>query len=434
MKISLQDVTNLNSITVINDNFDKIEQEFQNRVLYRDNPVGEPNSMQKDLDMNGKSILNVGDVFSIDGQWATIDDLNEINDTVQENADAVAANTVLSLNYKNVTETLYNDTAALYDNFDDRYLGPKASDPSVDNDGNTLMEGAMYFRTNSPKLMRIYNGTTWQDVGSITSTTTNTIDPTLYANQTEAEQGINDTKVITPLKAKQAIAYQAVLQDGSKPMTGPLILPGNASSALHAIPKQQLEALIQYIAPIGEIKAIADLTAPDGMLLVDGKFIGSAASGANARANADTLSLYTKLWAFTAIPIYTSGGVVTTRGASASADFAANKKLPLFLVDGGYTLRAWAPGQTVDSGRAAGSVQNAFGGTIPFTITANDGDSQTGAGKGISKIAINGQGEDVFGWGANETRVYSANVSVANSTFAVYNLAVPHYIRYKNLA
>lgn len=433
-KIILDSVTNLNSITTINANFDKIEQELQDKVLYRNNPVGEPNTMEKDLDMNGKDIINVNDVFSINGQWATINEVEEIRSEVEANASAVANNASLTLGYKNAAETAFNNTANLYDQFDDRYLGTKASDPSVDNDGNTLMEGAMYFRISAPKLMRIYNGTTWQDVGSITSTTTNTIDPTLYANQTEAEQGLNDTKVITPLTAKQAIAYQSVLQDGSKPMTGPLILPGNGSSALHAIPKQQLESLIQYISPIGEIKAIADLTAPDGMLLVDGKTIGSASSGATARANSDTLPLYTKLWAFTAIPIYTSSGVVTTRGVSASADFSANKRLPLFLSNGGYILRAWAPGQTVDSGRAAGSLQNAYGGTIPFSITADDGDSQTGAGKAISRIGINGVGEDVFGWGTGETRGYTATVSVDNSSFAMYNLAIPHYIRYKNLA
>ncbi len=34
-------------------------------------------------------------------------------------------------------------TAALYDNFDDRYLGPKASAPATDNDGAPLLTGAL---------------------------------------------------------------------------------------------------------------------------------------------------------------------------------------------------------------------------------------------------------------------------------------------------
>lgn len=58
--------------------------------------------------------------------------------------------------------------AASYDSFDDRYLGPKSSDPSVDNDGNALIAGAMYFSTTG-NAMRVYNGSAWQDVALGTS-------------------------------------------------------------------------------------------------------------------------------------------------------------------------------------------------------------------------------------------------------------------------
>ncbi len=34
-----------------------------------------------------------------------------------------------------------------YDSFDDRYLGAKSSAPSVDNDGNALLTGAIYWNT-----------------------------------------------------------------------------------------------------------------------------------------------------------------------------------------------------------------------------------------------------------------------------------------------
>ena len=37
--------------------------------------------------------------------------------------------------------------AASYDSFDDRYLGPKAAAPTLDNDGNALITGALYFDT-----------------------------------------------------------------------------------------------------------------------------------------------------------------------------------------------------------------------------------------------------------------------------------------------
>ncbi len=50
--------------------------------------------------------------------------------------------------------------AASYDNFDDRYLGAKSSDPSNDNDGDSLVTGALYFNT-SNNVMMVYTGSAW---------------------------------------------------------------------------------------------------------------------------------------------------------------------------------------------------------------------------------------------------------------------------------
>jgi hypothetical protein len=50
--------------------------------------------------------------------------------------------------------------ATSYDNFDDRYLGQKSSDPSVDNDGDALITGALYFNT-SNNVMMVYTGSAW---------------------------------------------------------------------------------------------------------------------------------------------------------------------------------------------------------------------------------------------------------------------------------
>jgi len=49
------------------------------------------------------------------------------------------------------------------DNFDDTYLGAKASDPTVDNDGDALTSGDMYFNTGTDR-MRVYSGSAWADV------------------------------------------------------------------------------------------------------------------------------------------------------------------------------------------------------------------------------------------------------------------------------
>ena len=58
------------------------------------------------------------------------------------------------------------ETAA--DNFDDTYLGAKSSDPTVDNDGDALTAGDLYFNTTS-NVLRVYNGSSWQDAAVSTT-------------------------------------------------------------------------------------------------------------------------------------------------------------------------------------------------------------------------------------------------------------------------
>lgn len=55
--------------------------------------------------------------------------------------------------------------AASYDSFDDRYLGSKASDPTLDNDSQTLITGALYFNSTNG-VMKVYNGTEWVNTAS----------------------------------------------------------------------------------------------------------------------------------------------------------------------------------------------------------------------------------------------------------------------------
>ena len=53
----------------------------------------------------------------------------------------------------------------IYDTFDDRFLGTKTVDPILDNDGNTLLDGAIYFNTSS-NTMKVYDvsTTTWYSI------------------------------------------------------------------------------------------------------------------------------------------------------------------------------------------------------------------------------------------------------------------------------
>lgn len=61
---------------------------------------------------------------------------------------------------QSAAETAQSAAETALDNFDDTYLGAKSSDPSVDNDGDPLVAGALYFNTVSAEL-RAYSGSTW---------------------------------------------------------------------------------------------------------------------------------------------------------------------------------------------------------------------------------------------------------------------------------
>lgn len=80
-------------------------------------------------------------------------------------------NTVSSTLEGEVISSL-NSMQVLYDSFDDRYLGVKTSNPTVDNDGNALVQGTLYFNSTIGDL-RIYNGNTWITVTAVDTFTRN---------------------------------------------------------------------------------------------------------------------------------------------------------------------------------------------------------------------------------------------------------------------
>lgn len=59
MKIVLDDVASGYQLSKINANFQKIEDELNNKVLYKLPPEGEANALEQDMDVNGKKLYNL---------------------------------------------------------------------------------------------------------------------------------------------------------------------------------------------------------------------------------------------------------------------------------------------------------------------------------------------------------------------------------------
>jgi hypothetical protein len=109
--------------------------------------------------------------------------------------------------------TSATSAAASYDAFDDRYLGSKTSDPTVDNDGNALITGALYFNS-VVSAMKVYNGSSWDLVAPDTS---NFIDKTIL---TAKGSLISASGASTPSALTVAATNGYVLSVNSATATG----------------------------------------------------------------------------------------------------------------------------------------------------------------------------------------------------------------------
>ena len=111
--------------------------------------------------------------------------------------------------------------AASYDSFDDRYLGPKSSPPTVDNDGNPLLTGALYFDTTG-NLMKVYTGTAWVNAGS-------------SVNGTSERQVYTATASQTTFAATYDVGYVDVYLNGVKQQVSVDFVATNGTSVVFGV-------------------------------------------------------------------------------------------------------------------------------------------------------------------------------------------------------
>jgi len=123
----------------------------------------------------------------------------------------------------------------------------------------------------------------------------------------------------------------------------------------------------------GDIKARFGTGPLDGFVRCNGNTIGSAVSGSTERANADCQALFEYLWSTTVLQVF--AGATPSRGATANADWLANKRMAL------PDLRGRTIAGMDDMGATAASRLTAtyFGAVATGTAVGNvgGGESQT---------------------------------------------------------
>jgi hypothetical protein len=95
-KVTFNDITaGYASASALNASFNEIEVQFNNNVLYRNNPSGEPNQMENDLDLNGNDILNAGSIAVTAITVNGVDYLASMN-TVYNNYQSITQSVTIS--------------------------------------------------------------------------------------------------------------------------------------------------------------------------------------------------------------------------------------------------------------------------------------------------------------------------------------------------
>jgi hypothetical protein len=142
--------------------------------------------------------------------------------------------------------------AAIFDNFDDSYLGAKASNPSVDNDGDPLEDGALYFDTTN-NVMKVYDlgTTTWFQL-TPTVANQNNIN-TVAAISADITQAATDSADIQTVAADSTdIQTLADIEDGTV-ATNAVSNAGNNSTNITTVAGQ--------ISPTNNIATVASANA-----------------------------------------------------------------------------------------------------------------------------------------------------------------------------
>jgi hypothetical protein len=104
--------------------------------------------------------------------------------------------------------TSATSAATSYDEFDDRYLGAKSSPPTVDNDGNALITGALYWNTVTNEMF-VWSGSAW---GGISSTAALFRFRFTAAGGETSESGVDDNgNTLSYLTGKEQVYLNGVL-------------------------------------------------------------------------------------------------------------------------------------------------------------------------------------------------------------------------------
>jgi hypothetical protein len=206
--------------------------------------------------------------------------------------------------------------ATTYDNFDDRYLGAKSSPPTVDNDGNALITGAIYWDTGAGA-MYAWSGSAWASISSTAAIYRYKYIAT--GGETSVSGADANGLTLSYLVGKEQVYLNGVLLVRTTDYTA---TTGTSVTSLAALATSDIVEIITFTAfDLATAIQLATFTAKGDVLVGTGaSTVGKIAVGTNGYALIADSTTATGLAYKNLVPSQTSnsGKYLTTDGTNTS--------------------------------------------------------------------------------------------------------------------
>jgi hypothetical protein len=361
--------------------------------------------------------------------------------TSESNATTSASNASTSAtNASNSATAAANSASAAEtyaDNFDDAYLGAKASNPSVDNDGDPLDDGALYFDTTN-NVMKVYDlgTTTWYQLTPTVSNQTNINIVSGISSEVQTVAG-DSTDIQTVASDSADIQTLADIEDGTV-ATNAVSNAGNNSTNITTVAGQisptnniatvasanaNIANVAGQISPTNNIATVAGANA--SITTVANNLNGANTIGTVAGLNSEISALgpiavdittaatnVTDISNFADVYVGPSATAPTTR-----VDTSALQVGDLYFDTVTNTMKVYSSGGWVSTGSSVNGTSNRFTYTVSsstVTITGADDDGDTLAyDAGYIDVYLNGV-----------RMVNGTDVTVTSGTSVVFATAI----------
>jgi hypothetical protein len=338
--------------------------------------------------------------------------------TSESNAATSASNASTSATNASNSATAAANSAsaaeAYADNFDDAYLGAKASNPSVDNDGDPLDDGALYFDTTN-NVMKVYDlgTTTWYQLTPTVSNQTNINIVSGISSEVQTVAG-DSADIQTVASDSADIQTLADIEDGTV-ATNAVSNAGNNSTNITTVAGQisptnniatvasanaNIASVAGQISPTNNIATVAGANA--SITTVANNLNGANTIGTVAGLNSEISALgpiavdittaatnVTDISNFADVYVGPSATAPTTR-----VDTSALQVGDLYFDTVTNTMKVYSSGGWVSTGSSVNGTSDRFTYTVSsstVTITGADDDGNTLAyDAGYIDVYLNG--------------------------------------------